>query len=393
MGEERTLTVRLVANLGGLKAGLGAGAAEVKSFGNTVATSTGKAATGFQTMGRSGVVAGGLIVAGFGMAVKSAADFESAMRNVNTIAGLSEDQLGATGDAVLDMSRRLPQSATTLAQGLYDIASSGFQGADGLEILDAAATSASAGLTTAATSAQAITAVLNAYGREAADATDISDTLFQTVNLGVINFEQLASGVDDWIGTDHAANVSFEEASAGLAAMTLSGVSAAEAGTSLNRVLLAFVQPSDAMAAALKEIGYDSGVAALGALGLKGTMDSLAQSGFDNVEALSSLFPEVRGLRGAFALLANDGQNFERTSAGITDQTKRQGAAQAALDEQSKSLSFQFKVMKNNLAAVGIEIGTGLLPVIKPFVEFVGRLASGFAMLPGPVKAVAVAVA
>lgn len=62
MGEERTLTVRLVASLGGLKAGLGAGAAEVKSFGNTVATSTGKAATGFQTMGRSGVVAGGLIV-------------------------------------------------------------------------------------------------------------------------------------------------------------------------------------------------------------------------------------------------------------------------------------------------------------------------------------------
>lgn len=386
---EYTLRVRVVASLGEFKAQMGAAGAEVKAFGNTVATSTGKTAAGFQQMGRASVVAGALVVAGFAASVGAAADFETAMRNVNTIAGMTESQFASTGDALVQMSTRLPQSATSLAQGLYDIASSGFKGAEGMEVLDASATAASAGLSTTATAAKAITAVLNAYGRSASDSTDISDTLFQTVNLGVISFEELASGVGDWIGTAQAANVSFEEASAGLAAMTLSGISAAESGTSLNRVLLSFVKPSEGMADALAAIGYQSGVAALEALGLKGTMEALAAAGYEDVESLSALFPEVRGLRGAFALLANEGKNFETTSAGITDAAKRQGAAQAALEEQSKALGFQLTLMKNSIMAVAIEIGTALIPVVKAIAGFITTLVQGFSALPGPVKTVA----
>ena len=95
------------------------------------------------------LIAGGLMagaVAGVGIAsIKMAAQFETSMRNVNSISKLSEQQFAAISDEVLQLSTRMPQSAKALADGLYDIASSGFAGADGMKVLEASAKAASSG--------------------------------------------------------------------------------------------------------------------------------------------------------------------------------------------------------------------------------------------------------
>src|SRR4030043_516790 len=65
--------------------------------------------------------------------VSEASKFEEAMRNVNSISKLSEEQFAKQSKEVLELSKKFPQSATVLAKGLYDIASSGFKGADGLK--------------------------------------------------------------------------------------------------------------------------------------------------------------------------------------------------------------------------------------------------------------------
>src|SRR5262245_46251225 len=83
----------------------------------------------FSSLGRAARLAGTAIVTGIvgglALATKSAIDFDKAMRNVNSIARLSEDQFQSLSKEVLALAKTTGQAPTTLAEGLYDIVSSG----------------------------------------------------------------------------------------------------------------------------------------------------------------------------------------------------------------------------------------------------------------------------
>lgn len=310
-----------------------------------------------------GAVAGvAALAAGLGYAIAKAAAFDKAMRNVNSLSKMNETQFKAMEKQVISMSTKLPQSATTLAQGLYDIASSGFQGADGLKILDASARSASAGLTTTAVSSRAITAVLNAYGLKAKDAADVSDVLFSTVNLGVISFDELANNLGDVVGATAAAKIGIDEVGASIATMTLSGIKGAQATTALSNLTTKLVKPSVALADMYDQLGYKSGAAALETKGLHGVMEDLRIATGGNITTMLQLFPDIEAARGALALMANDGQNYNKVSDQITDKTKRMGATQAVLDEQMRGVSAQWQLFTNRIDAAAITVGVSLLP-------------------------------
>lgn len=316
-----------------------------------------------QRQGTTFIKTGALMVAataGIGLAsVKMAADFDKNMRNVNSISKLSETQFKQLGKQVVDLSRELPQSAETLAAGLYDIASSGFQGAEGMEVLDAAARAASAGITTTAVAAKGITAVLNAYGLEADEAGAISDTMFKTVDKGVITFEELSSQIGDVVGTAKLAGINFNELSGAVAYMTTKGINGAEAMTSMNRLILSIIDPSAELAKVLKDAGYESGEAALKQLGLAGVLKLMDTAAGGSLTTLQKLSPEMRALKASGALLGNGIQDLDNYMKDFKDTT---GATSIALAEQSKSLYFQLDILKNNIKAVGIAIGTDLMP-------------------------------
>lgn len=342
-------------------------ARSVSALGDVARTAVGTMA-GF--VGAQAVVNG--LAAAWRNVGQATLEFDTNMRNVNSLIGLSDRQLGRLSDQVLNLSTRLPQSASELSAGLYDIASSGFAGADGMMVLESAATAASAGLTDTATSSKAITAVLNAYGLSAAHAGEVSDTLFQTVNLGVVNFEELSQSVGDWVGTAATLGVSIDDASAAFATMTLSGIQASEAGTALNRVMLALIKPSEQMATLLRSWGYESGQAAVDALGFEGVMSRIRVETGGTTEAMAGLFPEVRGLKGGLALLANEGKNYTRVAKEMGDAHKGVGASQKVLNEQAKSLSYQLKVLGNRFIAEGIQAGRWAAPGLAAGISAIG---------------------
>jgi TP901 family phage tail tape measure protein len=375
-GAWRTITVALTANTSGYTAGLRTAAGQTAAFGKSTGKATKDAAGAWSKLGLlakgAGIGVGLALVA----AAKSAMDFEATMRNVNSISLLSEKQFQALSDQVINLSKEFPQSANTLAEGLYEIASSGFQGAEGLTVLTAAAKAASAGLTTTDNSAKAITAVLNAYALEAEDAAFVSDTLFQTVNVGVVRFEELTGVIGDVVGTAAAASVGIDEVGQAIATMTLSGISANESGTSLNRLLQAMIDPSEALSDALKDVGYESGAAALQEDDLATVIGKLTEASQGNIETLLKWFPEIRAARGALALMNNEGKIYRETVKKWDDAHKGAGATQVAFAEQMKSTRAQLTLFINNLRAAGIELGAKLLPYLTGLMETLKRLGS-----------------
>ena len=191
-GGVRNLQVLLTANTGNLEQGLLRASNQVEHFARQTNKSS-ESMLNFGNVAKVGAAAGAAAVAvGLAYAVTKAAEFDKSMRNVNSLMQLSPQGFKKMEDQVISLSKTLPQSADVLAQGLYDITSSGFSGADAMLVLKSSAEAASAGLTTMANSAQAITAVLNAYGLKAKDAADV---VLLEKDLGV-----LADGVVRYVG-------------------------------------------------------------------------------------------------------------------------------------------------------------------------------------------------
>lgn len=399
----RSIGVVLTANSRGLTSGLRAATGEVQGFARSVESANARVAksgAAFTALKASVLVAAGALAYSADQAVK----FDSSMRNVNSLLQVNEVQFKNMEKAVLSMSKTVPQSADQLAKGLYDIASSGFQGQSALTVLKASAVAATAGLSDTATAVRAIAAVLNAYGLSAAHATDVSDALFQTVNLGIVTFPELATNLGDVIAPAAAAHVQIGEVGSAIAAMTLAGVTGAESVTSLARLIQHIVKPSADLAATFKSMGYESGQAALDALGLHGVMEKLRVSTGANVETTYNLFKDVRAARGALALYAAQGANYNRVFASIGTTNTRAGATQRAYSQQVKSAQVQLKLLGNDLNAAAIELGLHLIPGLVsgakglrsfgdgiqpvltgmlPMVQLLGELTKGMAELGG----------
>ncbi|MCK7627237.1 phage tail tape measure protein [Streptomyces sp. RS10V-4] len=389
-----TLYVQVQAGVSGLVGGLRTAAGQVTAFGGQIRRLDGDLnalaarsertrramATGFTVMG---VALGGA----FAMGVRSAIELEKHMANVMTISKeINAANISKFTDQIVELSTQLPQSADQLAEGLYQVVSTGFDGADAMTILRVAARGAAAGLTTTETSARALLGVLKAYGMDASQASDVMDVMFQTVNYGVVSFEELAQQLGDVVPMAAAAGVKFDDLSSAFAAITLSGIPAAESATALNMLLTRMMKPTQELSAMIKGFGYESAAAALQQDGLYVVMQKVRNATGGSADQLVPLLRDIRAVRAALALSAADGKNYAATYQGISQEVERAGATQKAYAIQMDTTAGQWSLFQNRAQALGIDMARVLLPALQTVGEYLNVLAGGINDLPGPVK-------
>ncbi|MGM9465375.1 phage tail tape measure protein [Streptomyces murinus] len=389
-----TLYVQVQAGVSGLVGGLRTAAGQVSTFGgqirrldgdiNALAARSDRTrramTTGFTVLG---VAIGGAFV----MGVRNAIELEKHMANVMTISKeINAANIGHFTDQVVELSTQLPQSADQLAEGLYQVVSTGFDGADAMTILRVAARGAAAGLTTTETSARALLGVLKAYGMDASQASDVMDVMFQTVNYGVVSFEELAQQLGDVVPMAAAAGVKFDDLSSAFAAITLSGIPAAESATALNMLLTRMMKPTQELSDMIKGFGYESAAAALQQDGLYVVMQKVRNATGGSADQLVPLLRDIRAVRAALALSAADGKNYAATYQGISQEVERAGATQKAYAIQMQTTAGQWSLFQNQAQALGIDMTRVLLPALKVVGEYANVLAGAINDLPGPVK-------
>lgn len=308
-----------------------------------------------------------MLTAVLGAGVAQAIALEKRMANVMTISQqINQATVGSFTDQIVELSKDLTQSSNQLAEGLYEIVSTGFDGADAMTILGVAAKGASAGLTTTEASSRALLGVLKAYGLTAGDAGNVMDIMFQTVNKGVISFEELAQNLGDVVPMAAAAGVEFDDLSAAFAAITLAGIPAAESATALNGMMTRMVAPTRDLSNAMLKLGYDSAASALQQDGLYVVVNKLARATGGSSEAITKLFVDVRATRAVLALAAADGKNYADTYAGIANEVERAGATQRAFQMQMDTTAGQWQMFVNRSKALGMDLGRALLRPCRP---------------------------
>lgn len=314
---------------------------------------------------------------------KFAVDFDKSMRNVNSIAQLPEPAFQRLSKQVLSLAGPTAQAPRTLAEGMYDLVSSGFDAKESITVLKASADAATAGLTSTEVSTKAVAAALNAYHRPASEARAVSDDLFQTVNLGVVSFDELASTIGYVLPSAATMGIDLKQVGASISTLTKAGQSGANAITNIGAAITSFIKPSKDMSGAIKDLGYESSEQMIRTLGFQGSIEALTKSVKGNKEEIGKLFPEQRAMRAVFTLT---GEGAKSAAEDIRGFQQDAGATAKVLAEQEKSVSFQWKQLRAEGEELGVELGTKLLPVMKGVAGTITNMLQGFAGLPEGVQ-------
>lgn len=299
------------------------------------------------------------LVGWFASAATSAANFEKQMAYVNTmLLGRDTAYLPKYSKQILALGVQFGDTSKSLSKSLYDILSAAIPADQALKVLNVAAESGAAGMTTTAVAADALITMINAYGVSAQRAGDISDWMFEVVRRGVITYPELASQLGTAAAASAMASVSMEELGASISTVTRAGIPAARAMTAINGMMQSFLAPTAQARAVAKQFNLELSVGTIQREGLIGIMHKLEKA---STEELRAIFRNIRGFRAMSAIMMNM-KGFTKDLGLIQNRT---GRTQEAFAKISGTLAFQLSRLREALHRVSVEFGSLMLPTLK----------------------------
>jgi len=292
-------------------------------------------------------------------AYQLAKDFENAMKEVETISEATQNDFKGISSQVFELSKISPDGPVKLAKAYYQIVSAGYDGAEGLKLLETSAKAATAGVTTTETAADGITTVLNAFKLGAEDAEEVADALFQTVKLGKTNFEQLSSSLSQVAPLAAASGFEFREVLAAVATLTKQGVPTAQAMTQIRA----------AIEATTKVLG-DGAAKSL-------TLQNAFQLVSDRAGGSQNKLKELTGSVEAMgAILSTTGENAKGAAQDLEDLGNSAGASQEAFERNVSSNVNQLAILQNRIKATSKSIGDSVLDMSNRLAGFLNNTLS-----------------
>lgn len=306
--------------------------------------------------------------------------FEAGMANVSTLVDTNVESMAAMEAGVIAVTRAVKvQPLGQMAEALGSIRGAGIDAASQFKVLEGSGKLAAAALGTTAEAADIATSAINAWGLKGAEAGQVYNQVFQAVNTGKMTLSQLAQGFGGVAGTVASAGVKLDEYLASVAALTTTGLPAAEAHTQLKAVIAGLTGQTKEAAVVFQR------------LKVKGIKELIATSG-GLVPALERIRGVVKGndtvllkaLGGAEAFNAVIGLTGNQASAFQTALgTMRSGidGLGVAFEKQSTTTAASLQGLKNDLEIVAISIGRAVVPVVQQLVPLVERAAAGWMSL------------
>ena len=352
----------------------------------------GKLETKLNNLGKSLSTMVTLPLALAGAAVtKFASDFDGGMRKVTSLlGGVTQEKFEHMSAQVLELSKRLGIDAVSATEALYEAISAAVPEENAIQFLEDSSKAAIAGVTDTRIAVHSLTTIIAAYNLKWSEASEVADAMFQSVNRGKFNFEQLASAIGPAAQQANNLGISYKELLAATATLSITSGGVGVAVTQIESAMRALLNATPEMQKALEGIGFSTGSAAVKALGFHGTLEELRKKTHGSAEAFNALFGRIEGATGALGLT---GDKFKAAGVNIDYLNRSAGMTAKAMGEIEKSAPRQFQKALNELKVVGIEMGNILLPTVKdllkaakPMIQFLGDMVKWFTELPTPVK-------
>ena len=309
------------------------------------------------------------------LSTKLAGDFQKSLLEVSTLMDIKSPK--GLNRALDQMSQELRKVASTsglalssISKAKYDIVSAGFSNAaDSALVLKTSSELAVGGVTSAAEAADLLTTALNAYGKDAEDVNEVSNTLFTTVKLGKTTMGELAGSLGRVLPFAKSMNLSLDDVGASMATLTASGINTAEASTALTSAITALSAPADSAKKAMDEAGievkrFDDGTVDL--------VNTIAQFRGLDPETLKKFIPNIRAIA-SIQTMANNFGTLEDNVKQFQEAAAKGDATTKAFEKMTGAFNTQFAMLRNNIQNIMIEIGDVIISIIQPTIEEINK--------------------
>ncbi|MFR3174098.1 MAG: phage tail tape measure protein, partial [Clostridium sp.] len=314
-------------------------------------------------------------IAGLGTAsIAASITFEDSMAKVSTIADETEVSYDSMKKSIIDLSDQTGISANDIADNVYNAISAGQSTADAVNFVTESTKLAKAGFAEAGQSLDILTTILNAYGLEASEVTNVSDILVQTQNKGKTTVAELASSMGKIIPTANSVNVNLEQLGTGYALMTAKGIATAETTTYMNSMLNELSDSGSTVASILKEkTGKSFAELMESGTSLGDAMAIIEQKANNSGLAMSELWSSSEAGKAALVLATDAGQAFNST---LSDMQNSAGATDTAFEKVNNTTGNKLKQSLNEVKNSAINMGDTLAPATS-------MVAEGFSKITG----------
>ena len=302
---------------------------------------------------------------------KMAMDFEDAIAKVSTIADTTQVPIEDLEKSILELSNTSGIASTEIAENVYNAISAGQSTGDAVNFVENSTKLAKAGFAEAGDALDILTTILNSYGMEASEVTNVSDMLIQTQNLGKTTVAELSSAMGKVIPTAKANGVQLDQLCGSYAVMTSNGIATAETTTYLNSMLNELgkqgTSAANAFAAGtedIKEGGLTMAEAMEMGWSLTDVLAVLDKQASESGTTIGNMFGSAEAGKAATVLY----DNAEKLNSAV----QQMGDSAGATDEAYAKLetdSFNLQKVLNEVKNTGIELGKTIMSSLGPMIE------------------------
>lgn len=293
-----------------------------------------------------------------GDSLTSFREYETALTDMSKVTDRSLSAIAA------DIAALPPTlgDATALLGGYYQTISAGVTDTgEAMETLTTASKAAKAAHVEQSETIKVLTKMMAGFHGQIEDVSDASDLLFRIERMGQTSVQELVPVMGELAQATDMVGASQYDLAGGLALITQTAGSTAEAGTQWRAIMMGLYKPTENMAKVLEALGYESGQAMVESQGLSGTLQTLQGVADSSGFSLGKLFESTEALGGIAALSADDWAKFNdmvhQAREGADETDKAFGRWETTFDAVKAKYDA-------TLHELGVEFGAELAPTM-----------------------------
>lgn len=314
-------------------------------------------------------------VVGLGTAaVKTAADFDSAMSKVAAVSGATGSDLEALRDKAREMGEKTKFSASEAAEAMNYMAMAGWKTEDMLSGIEGVMNLAAASGEDLATTSDIVTDALTAFGLTAKDSGHFADILAAASSNANTNVSMMGETFKYCAPIAGALGFSAEDTAEAIGLMANAGIKGSQAGTALRTIM-------NNLSGDVKICGSSIGEVTIATTNADGSMRELSDILADCRTAFSGLSESEKAaaaeslvgknaMSGFLALMNAGESDINKLSSAIDN---CDGSAASMAETMNDNLAGQLQILKSQLEELAIFFGELLMPAIRTIVGWIQK--------------------
>ena len=306
------------------------------------------------------------------VAVKTAADFDSAMSQVGAVSGATGSELEALRDKAREMGSKTKFSASEAAEAMNYMAMAGWKTSDMLSGIGGIMNLAAASGEDLASTSDIVTDALTAFGLTAADSGHFADILAAASSNANTNVSMMGETFKYCAPIAGALGFSAEDTAEAIGLMGNAGIKSTQAGTALRTIM-------SNLSGEVKICGSSIGEVTIATTNADGSMRDLSAILADCRTAFGGLSESEKAaaaealvgknaMSGFLALMNAAPADIEKVSSAIANCDGKSAEMAATMQD---NLAGQLTILKSQLQELAISFGEILMPAIRQIVTWV----------------------